>query len=116
MEFSLEDMKAGASEAVGLMKALAHEGRLLVMCSLCEKERSVGELVEITGLSQSALSQHLAKLREDKMVETRRQAQSIYYRLAGKGPREIIETLHGLYCPDDDDDNDDQPPHTLSSD
>lgn len=72
--------------------------RLMILCQLIEGEHSVGELERIIGLSQSALSQHLARLRRDSLVTTRRSAQTIYYSLAGPEARGIIERLHDLYC------------------
>jgi DNA-binding transcriptional ArsR family regulator len=70
----------------------------MILCSLMEGERSVGELVEKIGLSQSALSQHLARLRRDGLVRTRRCSQTIYYCVAGTQVPTMIETLHRLYC------------------
>lgn len=91
-------MRLHANEAAQLLKALANETRLMVLCLLAEGERSVGELNAELDLSQSALSQHLAVLRADGLVETRREAQTIYYALP-KGPAQrMIETLHGIYC------------------
>ena len=87
------DMRSHAGNAARLMKALAHESRLLVLCVLSEGERSVGELNVEVGLSQSALSQHLAVLRRDGLVETRREAQTIYYRLADSAALDIIEEI-----------------------
>lgn len=93
-----EAMRGHAGDAAKLLKALANEKRLMVLCLLVEGERSVGELNAELDLSQSALSQHLAVLRADGLVVTRREAQTIYYSLA-KGPAQrIIETLHGIYC------------------
>jgi len=99
MTISLDDMRAGSAEAANLMRALSHEGRLLVMCALCEGEHTVGALAGITGLSQSALSQHLAKLREGELVATRREGQTIHYTLAQPAIREIISVLHRNFCP-----------------
>jgi DNA-binding transcriptional ArsR family regulator len=87
-----------ATAASRLMKALANENRLMILCSLAEGELSVGALNERVDLSQSALSQHLAKLREDGMVATRRESQTIYYSLACDQTRQIIDLLHNLYC------------------
>ena len=78
----LEEMKAHAGEATRLLKALANESRLMILCNLSEGEMTVGQLNEFIPLSQSALSQHLALLRRDNLVQTRRQAQTIYYSLA----------------------------------
>jgi DNA-binding transcriptional ArsR family regulator len=74
----------------------------MILCSLLEGERSVGELVEKIGLSQSALSQHLARLRRDGLVRTRRSSQTIYYRVAGVEAQAVLETLHRLYCGHDE--------------
>jgi DNA-binding transcriptional ArsR family regulator len=94
-------MERGASQASRLLKAMANERRLLILCYLAEAEHSVGELVEKVGLSQSALSQHLAKLRSDGLVETRRDAQNIFYSLAGDDVTRVLAVLHDIYCPTD---------------
>ena len=89
-----------ATEAVAVLRSLAHEGRLLVLCYLAESgELSVGELVDRIGLSQSALSQHLAKLRAEGLVATRKNAQTVYYRVADPRVLTLLATLHDLYCP-----------------
>jgi ArsR family transcriptional regulator len=90
---------AKAGEAAALLKALAHEARLMVLCQLLGGEHSAGALQEDSGLSQSALSQHLARLREDGLVATRRDAQTIYYRLADPNVERLLETLAAIYCP-----------------
>ncbi len=95
---SLDSMKGGVQEAANLMRALSHEGRLLIMCALCEREYSVGELADVTGLGQSALSQHLALLRKDHLVTTRRQAQTVFYKLANTTVKSIVRILHKSYC------------------
>jgi DNA-binding transcriptional ArsR family regulator len=87
-----------AREASELLKALGNAHRLMILCQLLEGEKSVGELVRTIGLSQSALSQHLARLRRDRLVSTRRSAQTIYYALAGAEARALLQALHGLYC------------------
>lgn len=94
----IEDLQANARRASALLKAMANERRLLILCQLALGERSVGELEEVVGLSQSALSQHLARLRRDGLVRTRRSAQNIYYSLKGDEAQTIMATLHGLYC------------------
>ena len=90
---------AKAGEAAALLKALAHEARLMVLCQLVEGEHSVGALQDGSGLSQSALSQHLARLREESLVATRRDGQTIYYRLADAKAARVLETLAAIYCP-----------------
>ncbi|MGL5039756.1 MAG: ArsR/SmtB family transcription factor [Aeromonas sp.] len=94
----LEEMQANAGEAVTLLKALANQRRLFILCQLLERELSVGELNERLGLSQSALSQHLALLRRDQLVTTRKEAQTVYYSLHSHPVRELIAVLHRLYC------------------
>lgn len=93
-----EAMREHAGDATQLLKALANEKRLMMLCLLVDGERSVGELNAELDLSQSALSQHLAVLRADGLVDTRREAQTIYYSLASGPAQRIIETLHGIYC------------------
>lgn len=92
-------MAAKAGEAASLLRALAHEARLMVLCRLVDGEHSAGELQSRSGLSQSALSQHLAKLRAEGLVATRRDAQTIYYRLADRNVEKIIAALAEIYCP-----------------
>ncbi|AWB09124.1 ArsR family transcriptional regulator (plasmid) [Azospirillum humicireducens] len=94
----IEDLQANARRASALLKAMCNERRLLILCHLSQGERSVGELEDLVGLSQSALSQHLARLRNDNLVRTRRSAQNIYYSLNGHEAQTIMTTLHGLYC------------------
>jgi ArsR family transcriptional regulator len=96
----LSDFAGQAAEAVSVLKSIAHEGRLLVLCYLSEAgEMSVGELTERIGLSQSALSQHLAKLRAEGLVATRKQAQTVYYRIDQPKVLTLLTVLHDLYCP-----------------
>jgi DNA-binding transcriptional ArsR family regulator len=94
----LEVLEARAEEAAALLASMANPKRLLVLCHLVEGERSVGDLAEIAGLSQSALSQHLAKMRLQGLVRTRRDGQTIYYALASPAVRALLETLYGIYC------------------
>tara|TARA_B100000424_G_scaffold19713_1_gene14170 strand:- start:19 stop:345 length:327 start_codon:yes stop_codon:yes gene_type:complete len=84
-------------QASALLKAMSNPHRLLVLCHLARGEKCVGELESIVGLSQSALSQHLARLRHDGVVKTRRDAQTIYYSLRGDGAQTILEALATLY-------------------
>lgn len=94
----MQAMSRRADEAAALMRSLSHGARLKVLCELAGGERSVGELVEASGLSQSALSQHLARLREDGVVTTRRQAQTIYYSVADPKVLRVVRLLYELYC------------------
>ena len=91
-------MAPHAIAAAALLKALAHPARLLVMCRLVEGECSVSELQPLAGLSLSALSQHLAVLRELNLVSTRRAAQTIYYALADGPAVGVMVALHHAYC------------------
>lgn len=95
---SPEDMARHANDAAALLKALAHPARLLVLCQLVEGEASVGELQPLTGLSMSALSQHLAVLREMDLVTTRREAQTIHYALAEGPAASVLDALYAAYC------------------
>ena len=94
----LKSMRKHAGEAAAMMAALSHEARLRVLCDLVGGERMAGELVQRSGLSQSALSQHLAKLREEGLVATRREGQAIYYRIADPDAARILGVLHDIYC------------------
>lgn len=95
-------MAANARQAGALLKALANERRLMILCHLSQGERSVGEIEKLVGLGQSALSQHLARLRRDGVVATRRRARTIYYSLVGREAMAVMATLYGLYCADRD--------------
>lgn len=101
MSQSLEQMQVHAAKAASLMKALGSESRLMILCALGEGERSVGELNQIVPLSQSALSQQLARLRGEGLVETRRDSQTIYYQLAAGPADQVIRLLQEIYCPSD---------------
>lgn len=93
-----QDMQTHAADAASLMKALGNESRLMILCLLSEGEHSVSDLNEIIPLSQSALSQQLARLRQQGLVTTRRESQTIYYALA-EGPADrVIHLLHDIYC------------------
>jgi|TARA_R110000822_G_scaffold159476_44_gene299837 DNA-binding transcriptional ArsR family regulator len=89
-----------AKDAANLLKTLGNEHRLLVLCTLMNSELSVGELNDMIPLSQSSLSQHLASLRKAGLVQTRRESQTIYYRLCGDEAIRIISVLRSIYCPD----------------
>ncbi|MDJ0922177.1 MAG: metalloregulator ArsR/SmtB family transcription factor [Henriciella sp.] len=92
--------EAKASVAASLLKAMANPHRLMILCRLGASEASVGELQADSGLSQSALSQHLAVLRARDLVDTRREAQTIHYRLSDPAAHQVIETLMKIYCPE----------------
>ncbi|AUG52374.1 ArsR/SmtB family transcription factor [Thalassospira marina] len=96
----IKELEQQAERASGLLKAMSNQSRLMILCQLHNGERSVGELERIIGLSQSALSQHLARLRRDQLVKTRREAQTIYYSLHGDEAIRVIKTLYELYCID----------------
>jgi len=87
-----------AEEASRLLAAMANPKRLLVLCNMLDGEKSVGQLADIVGLSSAALSQHLGKMRALSLVKTRRDGQTIYYSVAGREVRAVIETLYRLFC------------------
>ncbi|WP_395688550.1 ArsR/SmtB family transcription factor [Aestuariivirga sp.] len=96
---SLAGFEAKASIAAAMLKELANEKRLMILCKLLEHgEMSVMALTAEVGLSQSALSQHLARLREENIVGTRREAQQIFYHVADSRVRQILSTLKTVYC------------------
>ena len=94
----IEMLEANAFEAAALLKSLSNESRLLILCNLISGEKCVGELNDRIPLSQSALSQHLARLRKDEMVKIRKEAQTVYYSIASPQAEAIISVLYNLYC------------------
>lgn len=90
-----------AGDAAQLLKALSNEHRLMILCRLSGGELSAGDLLAGMTLSQSALSQHLAVLREDRLVATRREGQSIFYRIGDPAAVRVIETLADIFCPEE---------------
>lgn len=94
----LKAMQANAGTAASVLRALSNETRLMVLCQLGQNEMSVGEINDAVGLSQSALSQHLAKLRAEGMVATRRDGQTIFYRIADKRVGQLVSALHDIFC------------------
>ena len=92
------ELQDKAVDAANMLKSMSNESRLLILCNLAEGEKSVGELQELVELSQSALSQHLAVLRRDGLVSTRRSAQSIFYSLASEPAKAIMGTLYAYFC------------------
>jgi DNA-binding transcriptional ArsR family regulator len=95
----IAEVQEKVAEVSATLRLLANEKRLLVVCRLAiAGEMSVGTLAEAVGLSQSALSQHLARLRADGLVTTRREAQVLYYRISDPRVRRLLEALYGIYC------------------
>ncbi len=99
--FDLSLFEDSAGRAASLLRSLANERRLMILCQLVEGELSVGALQPRVGLSQSALSQHLALLREEGVVATRREGQSIFYCVADPAALRVLQTLAELFCPPD---------------
>lgn len=95
---NITDLAQTAREASELLHAMANEKRLMILCHLLEGEATVNHLAELVDMNQSALSQQLAKLRALKLVETRRDAQQVHYRLASNAVERVLETLYGIYC------------------
>jgi DNA-binding transcriptional ArsR family regulator len=94
----LEELMGSARKASDFLKALSHETRLLLLCLLSERERSVSELEEILSLRQPSVSQQLARLRYDNLVHTRRDGKVIYYSLANEHVRDVISVIYGIFC------------------
>jgi len=95
---NIKDLVTDSERAAAFLKALANANRLMILCELKDGERSVSEIESVVPLAQSALSQHLAKLRAEELVKTRRQAQTIYYSLADERISRLIDTLDELFC------------------
>ncbi len=95
-----EAMAKSAQEACDLLRGLAHEARLIILCMLSEGEKSVSELEAFLELRQPTVSQQLARLRADRLVNTRREGKTIYYALASDEARQLIGVLYDLYCKD----------------
>lgn len=95
----LERFQASAGEAAAMLRALSNEKRLMILCQLGEGEMSVGQLLPLVGLSQSALSQHLAKLRDEALVATRRDGTAVFYCIADPAVLKVIAVLAEIYCP-----------------
>ena len=91
-------MRKHAALASALLKQIANTRRLLILCALAEGEKSVGEIEKHVDISQSALSQHLAKMRAANLVETEKRGLKIYYRLSSPEMRALLSTLHLIYC------------------
>lgn len=93
-----DGMEEQAAEATAFLKALAHEGRLMILCHLAQGERSVTELERLLGARQSAVSQQLARLRLEGLVDNRRDGKAIYYRIADARVERLIGALHEMFC------------------
>lgn len=98
MQTSIEVMARNASKAEALLKLLANAKRLMILCHLVKGQKSVGQLADLVGLSSSALSQHLAKMRDLKIVEADKQGQLVYYRISNPEVEAILSTLYLIYC------------------
>jgi DNA-binding transcriptional ArsR family regulator len=97
-DIDLEQMAQSANRASALMKTLGHKDRLMILCHLADGEKSVGEIARLLEISQSPLSQHLSRMRREGLVETRREAQSIFYSLKSGEASRIVEVLYELFC------------------
>jgi len=91
-------MAKAAGKASELMKTLGHKDRLMVLCHLSSGEKSVGQLALLLNIPQSPLSQHLARMRKEKLVNTRRDAQTIYYSIASREASRMVQLMHELFC------------------
>lgn len=98
VEIDPRRMATAAQQASDLMKTLGHKDRLMVLCHLTTGEKSVGELARLLEIPQSPLSQHLARMRKESLVTTRREAQTIYYSIASGEAARFVELMHELYC------------------
>ena len=97
-EIDLEQMARSASRASALMKTLGHKDRLMILCHLAAGEKSVGQIAGLLEIPQSPLSQHLSRMRKEGLVDTRREAQTIFYSLQSGEASKIVEVLYELYC------------------
>ena len=97
----MDELLENAKRACNFLKALANENRLIILCCLAEGEKNVGELEAMLGIRQPSLSQQLARLRSDGLVETRRDSKQIYYRLASEEAQQMIGLLYEMFCADE---------------
>ena len=95
-------MAANAEEAANFLKAISHEGRLMILCHLVTGEKSVTELERLLSARQAAVSQQLSRLRVEGLVVPRREGKTIYYSLADDRPRKVLEVVYDLFCADDE--------------
>lgn len=98
MQARMAELQSNARRAAGLLKAMSNPSRLVILCYLAEGERSVGQLADEVGLSQSGISQHLAVLRRESVVVTRRDKQTVFYSLASPDIVTLMHTLHQVFC------------------
>ncbi len=94
----LNQMAQSASRASALMKTLGHKDRLMILCHLAEGEKSVGQIADLLQIPQSPLSQHLSRMRKEELVNTRREAQTIYYSLKSGAVSRIVDVLYEMFC------------------
>lgn len=94
----LDDFMSKAAAASELLKALSHESRLLILCILVNGERTVSEIETILGIQQAVVSQHLARLRIEELVKTRREGRQVYYSIANPGLNDLLAVLYRMYC------------------
>jgi len=97
-DIDLNQMAQSASRASALMKTLGHKDRLMILCHLAGGEKSVGQIADLLEIPQSPLSQHLSRMRKEGLVDTRREAQTIYYTLKSGEASKIVEVLYELFC------------------
>jgi len=98
----LDNMVDNATKASNFLKAISHEGRLMILCHLVTGEKSVTELEELLSARQAAVSQQLSRLRLEGLVVPRREGKAIFYRLADERPRRILEVVYELFCESSD--------------
>jgi len=98
MQINPERMAVASTKASELMRTLGHKDRLMVLCHLITGEKSVGQLARLLDIPQSPLSQHLARMRKENLVTTRRDAQTIYYSIASSEAASMVALMHELYC------------------
>lgn len=96
---NLTELRSAAAQASGLLRLLANEDRLLLLCQLTQGEQNVSALEDLTGIRQPTLSQQLGVLRNEQVVETRREGKQIYYRLCNQAVEAVLMTLYALFCP-----------------
>ncbi|WP_170332606.1 ArsR/SmtB family transcription factor [Ruegeria arenilitoris] len=100
---SFDNMLENATRASNFLKAISHEGRLMILCHLVSGEKSVTELEELLSARQAAVSQQLSRLRLEGLVTPRREGKAIYYRLADDRPRRMLELVYDMFCGDEKD-------------